>query len=559
MKQFLKNLSLRAKLLGNSGVLLALLVLSSSYAIYAMNNIGGELSAIAEQDIPLTEKLTRIASDQQKQVLQFERSLHYGAILPRKDTDTAHLREAIKAFNDGTDNIMLSLAEARTALDAAVKTASAREQGKFRSIDKALKNIEQQHQRYVEHAHNAFTAINQRKINLAEQLADKVEQEEETLDKELESLLDKIGRFTEASAQRADAHELAATSTLGIIALMSVIFGTLVSWFIARFVVSAIRRTIVTASGDLSQSIEVDSTDEIGELLGAMNGMRQKLLDMLAQISGTTEQLSAASEEMSAITTQSSAIIQQQRSETEQVATAMNEMTATVQEVAGNINDTASAASEANDHTQNGSRVVGQAVTQINNLAEQIEHASQTIHELEQHSKDISSVMEVITGIAEQTNLLALNAAIEAARAGEQGRGFAVVADEVRTLAGRTQESTEDIKQMIEKLQSGSRQAVQVMEQSREQAQAAVEHASESGKAFSIIADAVERINSMSTQISSAAEEQGAVSEEINRNIVQINDMANQTASGAEETSVASKDLARMASELQGLVTQFSV
>lgn len=237
----------------------------------------------------------------------------------------------------------------------------------------------------------------------------------------------------------------------------------------------------------------------------------------------------------------------------------MNEMTATVQEVASNINNTAMAASEANQHTGNGNRVVKQAVEQINKLADKIEHASQTIHDLEQHSIDISSVMDVITSIAEQTNLLALNAAIEAARAGEQGRGFAVVADEVRTLAGRTQESTKDINQMIEKLQNGSRQAVLVMEQSREQAQAAVEHASESGNAFTTIADAVKRINDMSTQIASAAEEQGAVSEEINQNIVQINNIASQTASGAEETSVASKDLARMASELQGLVAQFSI
>ncbi|VAX14184.1 Methyl-accepting chemotaxis sensor/transducer protein [hydrothermal vent metagenome] len=558
MKQFLKNLSLRTKLLGNSGVLLMLLVISSTYAIYAMNNIGCELSAIADQDIPLTEKLTAIATQQQKQVLQFERSLHYGAIQPKTNNDTTHFNEAVKAFNNGTENIKLTLAEARSILALAKKITSGSALKKIESVGPALNDVEQQHQNYVQHVHSTFAAIRQGNINLAEQQANRVEQEENRLDKTLDSLLDKIGHFTEASAQRADNHEVAATSTLGIISLMSIIFGVIVSLFIASFVVSAIRKTIVIASGDLSQSIEVDSKDEIGELLHAMNGMRQKLLGMLSQISGTTEQLSSASEEMSSITNQSSAIIEQQRSETEQVATAMNEMTATVQEVAGNINNTAMAASEANQYTDNGSRVVKQAVEQINKLADQIEHASQTIHDLEQHSKDISSVMDVITGIAEQTNLLALNAAIEAARAGEQGRGFAVVADEVRTLAGRTQESTKDINQMIEKLQGGSRQAVLVMEQSREQARAAVEHASESGNAFSTIADAVRRINDMSTQIASAAEEQGAVSEEINHNIVQINNMANQTASGAEETSVASKDLARMASELQGLVAQFS-
>ncbi len=559
MYQVLKNLSLKTKLLGNAGILLALFIMSSTYAIYSMGKIGHELKVIAEQDIPLMEKITAITIHQLEQAIQFERALHYGAILQQEDTAAAYFRETVTVFDEGTKQIEAEITEAEVIAEAAMVGASSEALKEFEAVGHTLRKIEQEHKSFVKHAHSVFAAITQGNGPTAEQLAVKVKLEEEKLDKALETLLSQVGKFTEASAMRAEEHEISATSTLGIMTALSVVLGILISWFIANFIVKAIRKAIVTASGDLTQSIEVDSTDEVGELLTAMNGMREKLLGMLSKISGTTSQLSAASEEMSVITTQSSEIIEKQRAETEQVATAMNEMTATVQEVASNISSTANAANEANNHSENGSRVVGQAVDQINKLAEQVDHASHTIHELEQYSEEISSVMDVIRGIAEQTNLLALNAAIEAARAGEQGRGFAVVADEVRTLAGRTQESTEEINQMIEKLQAGSRQAVKVMTESREQAQAAVEHATESGNAFATIADAVERINTMSAQIASASEEQSAVSEEINRNIVEINDMASQTATGAEQTSVASKDLSRMANELQGIVSEFTV
>ncbi|NRA82981.1 MAG: methyl-accepting chemotaxis protein [Gammaproteobacteria bacterium] len=257
--------------------------------------------------------------------------------------------------------------------------------------------------------------------------------------------------------------------------------------------------------------------------------------------------------------TQTSEIITQQRCETELVATAMNQMTSTVHDVADTINQTATHALEATKQTIEGSKVVDTAVREINKLAEQIAEAAVTINELELHSDNINSVMDVIKGIAEQTNLLALNAAIEAARAGEQGRGFAVVADEVRTLAVRTQESTKEINQMIDKLQAGTRAAVLIMEQSRNQTETAVECAKKSGEAFDDISASVNNISAMCEQIAGAAEEQGAVSEEINRNIVQINDMSSQTAIGAEQTSVASRDLATMAAQLKGLVSNFAV
>lgn len=559
MKNLLNNMSLKAKLMGFASVLLGLLVISSIYSIYAMKSIGGELFAIAEEDIPLTEKVAGITTHQLEQAVQFERALHYGTVLKADDSAVPRFREALKAFDEGTESIEAELQQADQIVEEALSRSSGDEQQEFAAIREALKSIESAHKEYVSNAHNVFIAFTEGKTHQAEELAENVEHEEENIDTSLERMLDQIGQFTEESGRRAETHEQSSLVVLGIIALISIVIGFVVSSIFASFIVSAIRKATVIASGDLTQDIKVDSRDEIGELLTAINGMRVKLLDMLSDISETTEQLSTASEEMSSITVQTSETIQAQRSETEQVATAMNEMTATVQDVAVNINHTASAADDAYAQTQQGSQIVQRAINQINKLAEQVESSSKTINELEQDSEAINTVLDVIKGIADQTNLLALNAAIEAARAGEQGRGFAVVADEVRTLASRTRQSTDEINEMIEKLQTGSRQAVTVMDQSREEAKSAVEFATQTGTALTTITQAVEKINEMSSQIASAAEEQGSVAEEINRNIVRINDMSNQTADGASETATASQNLAHMATELQGLVAQFTV
>ncbi len=559
MRNLLNNMSLKAKLMGFACVLIALLVISSFYSISAMKSIGHELFAIAEEDIPLTEKVAGITAHQLEQAIQFERSLHYGEMLQTDDLALSRFREAVKAFDEGTEGIEGELQEADKIVEDALSHSSGDEQQEFAAILEALKAIERSHKEYVSHAHEVFVAFTKGKTHQAEELAENVEHDEEGLDQSLETMLERVGQFTEESAKRAESHEQSAIVVLVSISLISIVIGFLVSALFASFLISAIDKATVVASGDLTQDIKVDSSDEIGELLKAINGMRLKLLDMLSDISETTEQLSTASEEMSSITTQTSETIKTQRSETEQVATAMNEMTATVQDVSVNISHTASAAGDAYEQTQQGSQIVQRAISQINKLAEQVESSSHTINELERHSEAINTVLDVIKGIADQTNLLALNAAIEAARAGEQGRGFAVVADEVRTLAGRTRESTDEINEMIEKLQAGSHQAVVVMDQSREEAKSAVEFAEQTGTALVTITQAVEKINEMSSQIASAAEEQRSVAEEINRNIVRINDMSNQTADGASETALASQNLAHMATELQGLVAQFTV
>jgi len=313
------------------------------------------------------------------------------------------------------------------------------------------------------------------------------------------------------------------------------------------------------AGGDLNVEVDYQGKDELGHIATAFNTMATSFRQTVNEIKDSITRLAAAAEETSVVTAQTNAGISQQQTETSQVATAVNEMNATVHEVARNAVDAAAAAKDADDSFTAGKKVVDTIIEAIGALATEVDQAAKVIHDLEQESDSIGSVLDVIKGIAEQTNLLALNAAIEAARAGEQGRGFAVVADEVRTLAGRTQESTKEIEEMITRLQSGAGKAVQVMETGKEKTRIGVEHASAAGEALQTINEAVARITSMNTQIASAAEEQSAVTEEINRSIVSINSVAEQSAAGAQQTAQASDDLAKLAEQLKGLVERFKV
>ncbi len=337
------------------------------------------------------------------------------------------------------------------------------------------------------------------------------------------------------------------------------------AWFITLLVVRPLRHAVAAmediaqGEGDLTHRLEAKGSDEISQLARAFNLFVDKIRDTIAQVTGATSQLAAAAEEMSHISTDTSNGVQRQRSETEQVATAMNEMTATVQEVARNAESAAEAARGADEESSRGQQVVSESVASIDTLASEVEHAAGVIQRVEQDTESIGTVLEVIQGIAEQTNLLALNAAIEAARAGEQGRGFAVVADEVRSLASRTQSSTQEIKEMIERLQANAQDAVSVMEGGREKARVSVDFASKAGEALERITGAVNTIATMNNQIAEAARQQGEVSEEINRNVVNISQVAEETSGSTTQMANASQELARLAADLQGLVGRFKV
>jgi methyl-accepting chemotaxis protein len=377
----------------------------------------------------------------------------------------------------------------------------------------------------------------------------------------LSDLLNYQLKIAHSAYERAEAHQRFIKEA----SIALIVGGLLLNGVLALYTILGISRgmraideaTQQLAAGDLTVRADYKGHDELGHMAAAFNAMGEHFRSAVQDMSGAASQLAAAAEETSAVTEQTSTGIRRQQSETEQVATAMNEMSATVREVANNAAEAASAAQLAEEASTQGKGVVDRTIRVIHTLAGEVEKAAEVIGQLDQESENIGTVLDVIRGIAEQTNLLALNAAIEAARAGEQGRGFAVVADEVRTLASRTQQSTQEIQEMIERLQGGARNAVSVMENGREQAQAGVAQAKETGEALDSIAGAVDTITNMNTQIASAAEEQSQVAEEMNQNINNISQVAEETAEGAEQTAAASTELAKLAEHLQGLVSQF--
>ncbi|MHC3400465.1 methyl-accepting chemotaxis protein [Aeromonas veronii] len=376
------------------------------------------------------------------------------------------------------------------------------------------------------------------------------------LRKENDRVANQLTKQSEASYERA---KLLST-TIGALTLLFVI---IVAWLLIRQirnpVMTLLEQTRQVAAGNLTSQLDMKqfSHDELGKLAQGFNEMQSNLRMLVNEVSSSVVQLGAAAEEISAVAQQSANNMGAQQHELNQLATAMNEMQATVQEVARNTNDAASAATSASDTAAQGSETVNDSIGRIEKVATAIEETALVIRQLGDDSRNIGMVLEVIQGIAEQTNLLALNAAIEAARAGEQGRGFAVVADEVRTLAKRTQDSTSQINHIISELQQRANEAGITMQQSQDMMSETVHTAREAGASIAEISSSVNSISHMNIQIATATEEQGAVSEELNRNVVNISNASEEVATGAKQMAQACNDLNLLATQLQEVVRKF--
>jgi len=362
---------------------------------------------------------------------------------------------------------------------------------------------------------------------------------------------------------RRDAESAQARTFQLISTLLALLVGVIAAVIITRQITRPLQETLAVveriASGDLTQNVTVTRRDELGVLQQGIARMGVTLRDLISGIRDGVTQIASAAEELSAVTEQTSAGVNSQKVETDQVATAMHEMTATVQEVARNAEEASQAAAAADGEAREGDKVVNEAIAQIERLASEVVRSTEAMSVLQQESDKIGSVMDVIKAVAEQTNLLALNAAIEAARAGEAGRGFAVVADEVRGLAQRTQKSTEEIEGLVAGLQNGTQQVSAVMNNSRALTDSSVALTRKAGASLENITRTVSNIQSMNQQIAAAAEQQSAVAEEISRSIINVRDVSEQTAAASDETAASSVELARLGGQLQQMVSHFRV
>ncbi len=377
------------------------------------------------------------------------------------------------------------------------------------------------------------------------------------------------GYASESRSDIVDSYQsanLSVTIALVIGLILVVVLSVVLTRQIRDPLIMLARQAQRIASGDLGRGELQEwvrgnrfNRDELGQLGSAIDRMQGALAELVSEISGSVSQLSSAVEEVSAISEQSAKGMASQQGEVSQVATAMNEMQSTVNEVARNTTDAMGAAKQASRTSTQGNQVVRSAIGSIEQVSRQIEQAGSVVQQLETDSASISMVLDVIRGIAEQTNLLALNAAIEAARAGEQGRGFAVVADEVRSLAQRTQASTAEISKMIEVLQERTAEAGSAMQLSRQQMQESVELAREAGSSIDSINGAVTQITDMNTLIATATEQQNAVTEELNRSIVKIHTAADENAQGAQQTAQACVELSKLANTLHHMTQRFTL
>jgi methyl-accepting chemotaxis protein len=527
----LKNLSFKTKFISSIMLIAVLFLVSSLVGYFVSNNLANNALRIANKYLPEINYL-----------LQADRDLYQAQIAERT---ILFLPDGDKQIDAYKDQYLENIEQAKTRVQKFFDSAN------YEKWVNKTKKVVQDRSAGKKNVSDlaAFIAESEHSFQAMRNILDTVG----------ELRLEQANKFTLQTTNQAQESQ---TLLLAIL-FVGIAISAACIIFIPPMVVKPLLQLrdrlldISSGEGDLTARIQLDQKDEVGNIVTYFNNLMEKLQQLIGQTQSITVTVSEQTRKLSADAVANKDANDHQHEALTQVATAVNEMAAAIQEVARNTSDTANEAKNANAHSEQGQRIVYDTITQIQQLSTQVQSAAGLIAHVEEEANNVNSVIDVIGGIAEQTNLLALNAAIEAARAGEQGRGFAVVADEVRTLASRTQESTQDIQRMLQKLQQGVKDAVSAMNTSCESAQDTVRTTEGAGKTLDEIKDAVSNITRMAIQIAAAAEEQSEVTEDINRNLTQIQDYAELSTEIADTTLTTSNALNERTETLKQSVQSF--
>ena len=539
----LRNMNIAPRALLGFALIGALMLGLGVFSLVQMGKIRQAGVAIESINVPSIKTLDELTALSLRL-----RTLSYRLLVNR---DPAAQQDTLRLLDERNAQIDKARSRYQTFIVAAEEQAAFDQYGQlltqYRQLETRMRNLSQ--------------------ANRIEELAELLNRDlltnSEQINKVMNTLLEmNTEQARNANATAANQYSTAFTLVIGLLiaaTVLTLICALLLTRSIVKPIEEALQAAEQVADGDLTHTIRAEGSDEAARLQRAMARMQEKLRDTLHLIAGSSTQLASAAEELNSVTDESARGLQQQNAEIEQAATAVTEMTSAVEEVARNAVSTSEASAEASRSTSDGRDLVLETVSAIERMSGDVQGTAKLITHLAEQSRDIGKVLDVIRGLADQTNLLALNAAIEAARAGEAGRGFAVVADEVRALAHRTQQSTSEIERMIGTIQGGTGQAVESMRTSTERAESTLNIARGAGLALDTIATAVAHINERNLVIASAAEEQAQVAREVDRNLVNINDLSVQSATGAHQTSAASAELSRLAVDLSSLVARFRV
>uniref|UniRef100_UPI0030D858DF methyl-accepting chemotaxis protein n=2 Tax=Pseudomonas sp. EA_35y_Pfl1_P108 TaxID=3088688 RepID=UPI0030D858DF len=537
----LRNMNIAPRAFLSFAFIGALMLFLGIFALNQMSKIRG-----ATQDITLSSVPSIRALDEFTQLTLRLRVLSYRLLTNREPDVQQKTLEAFELRNQqirtaqGIYEKLIDSSEERSIYDEYMRLLA-----QYQQIEARMKSLSRANQ-----IEELRTLLNTELLSNSEQV-----------NTVLNRLLDYNNKAALNTNQQAEDHyNMAFNWVIGLL-IIATTLTMLFAWLLTRSITLPISQALEAAEevaeGNLTRPIKVDGNDEAGRLLAAMAKMQDKLRDTLQRIAGSATQLASAAEELNAVTDESTRGLTQQNTEIEQAATAVNEMTSAVEEVARNAVSTSEASRNATTSAGDGRDLVQETVSAIERMSGDVQATATLIGDLANESRDIGKVLDVIRGLADQTNLLALNAAIEAARAGEAGRGFAVVADEVRALAHRTQQSTSEIERMIGSIQAGTEHAVDSMRNSTERAESTLNIAKGAGMSLDTINTAIVEINERNLVIASAAEEQAQVAREVDRNLVNIRDLSVQSATGASQTSAASSELSRLAVDLNGMVGRF--